>query len=73
MWDGYLFHVLLVGKPVSGSGKKDPMDIPLVKWRAPFHPIPMTEYVRMIAEYEAAPPGSPLRTPDEPVDMRNVP
>jgi hypothetical protein len=73
LWDGYEWHVLLTGKPVSGSGKKDPMDIPLVKWKAPFHPISLAEYVKMIEQYETAAPGSPLRTPDQPVNLRQAP
>ena len=73
LWDGYLFHVLLIGKPVPGSGRSDPMDIPMVLWKAPFHPISLTEYVRMIEEYENAPPGSPLRTPDQPINLREAP
>lgn len=71
--DGYLWHVLLIGKPVPRSGRSDPIDIPFVRDRAPFHPIPLSEYVRMINEYEEAPVGSPLRTPNEPVDLKGAP
>lgn len=72
-WDGHHWHVLLIGEPVRGSGQRDPMDIPFVRARGPFHPIPEGEYLRMIRDYETAPPGSPLRTPDQPVNLRGVP
>lgn len=73
LWDGYLWHVLLIGKPVVGSGRSDPLDIPFVQWRAPFHPIPFIEYVRLIQDYEMALPGSPLLTPNEPINLREAP
>jgi hypothetical protein len=70
LWDGEMWHCLLTGRPVRGSGTCDPMDIPFIRDRAPFHPVSEIEYLQLVLAYEAARPGSPLLTPDEPVDMR---
>ena len=65
--------VLLTGKVVPGSGARLAKDIPLLLWRAPFAPITEREYDSLLAAYEAAPPGHPLRWPDDPVDLRAAP
>jgi hypothetical protein len=73
IYDGYNWHVLLRGEPVKGSGQADPHDIPFVRFRAPFHPITMREYHDLLDDYRDAKPGSPLLTPDEPVNLRGAP
>jgi hypothetical protein len=72
LWDGEFWHVLLIGKPVRGSCEKDPLDIPFVRDRGPFHPITMRQYHDMLDDYRAATPGSPLLTPDVPVNLREA-
>lgn len=71
--DDGLWHVLINGNPVPGSPQPDPLLIPMVCWRGPFHAIPETEYQTMLAEYRNAAPGTPLTTPREPVDLRGSP
>lgn len=68
--DGFEWHVLVIGKVASGSGKADPFEIPLIQYRWPLHPISEREYQAMMAEYAAAKPGSPLTTPDQAIDLR---
>ena len=70
MHDGYEWNVLVIGKVAFGSGKADPFEIPIIAHRWPLHPISQQEYDAMMAEYALAKPGSPLATPDEPVDLR---
>lgn len=70
LYDGVLWHCLLTGKPVPGSGTLDPMDIPMIRDRGPFHAIDWETYTALIAAYEGAPPGTPLATPNEAVDLR---
>ena len=48
-------------------------DNPFLLWRSPFHKISEAEYYRLIAAYENAPAGHPLRTPEKPVDLRAAP
>jgi hypothetical protein len=67
--DGF-WDVLLNGSPVARSGQLDPMDIPFVLNRGPFAPISEHEYRALILEFEMAADGSPLKTPDEPVNLR---
>jgi hypothetical protein len=73
IYDGVLWHCLLIGHPVFASGTYDVLDIPFVRTRGPFHPISEAEYVAMLAEYERAVPGSPLKSPDDRVDLRSAP
>lgn len=73
LWDGYHWHVLLLGKPVPESGRSDPLQIPFIRDRAPFHPITITQYYELMDEYGRAGPGSPLLMPDMPVDLRAAP
>jgi hypothetical protein len=70
--DNGLWHVLLCGRPVSGSPARDPEQIQLVLWRGPFDPISEHEYRALVLEHEMAPAGSPLRNPDEPVNLRQA-
>lgn len=70
LWDGFEWHCLLRGEVVSESGRKDPNDIPFIRNRGPFHPISIQEYLELITAYRNARPGSPLSTPDLPVDFR---
>lgn len=70
LWDGYNWHCLLIGVAVPGSGQRDPLFIPFIRDRGPFHPITLSEYHNMIDDYRAAQHGSPLLTPNEPVNLR---
>lgn len=70
LWDGYAWHALLIGVAVKGSGQKDPLHIPFIRDRGPFHAITVHQYHDMLEEYRTAKPGSPLLTPDVPVDLR---
>jgi hypothetical protein len=71
-WDGDLWHVLLNGEPVPHSGQLDPMEIPFVLFKGPFPAITPDEYRCLIMEHEMAGPGSPLRTPDQAVNLRRA-
>lgn len=73
LFDGYDWHVLLIGKVAFGSGRADPFDIPLIKHRWPLFPITLSEYGVMIDAYANARLGSPLLTPNEPVNLRGSP
>jgi hypothetical protein len=73
LWDGYKWHCLLRGQPVSASGQQDPLHIPFIKWHAPFHPIGVQEYLELVHAYNNARPGSPLLTPEKPISMRDIP
>lgn len=73
LYDGYEWHVLIIGQVTPGSGRRDPFDIPLIKKRWPLHEITQQEYDDMIAAYARAKPGSPLKTPDQPVNLRGSP
>lgn len=70
LWDGAEFHCLLSGEPVKGSPAPDPALIDFILYRGPFHSVSETEYETLLAAYRAAPAGHPLRTPDEPVNLR---
>jgi hypothetical protein len=52
---------------------KDPLNIPFIRDHAPFHPISLRQYHDLLDDYRNAKPGSPLLTPDEPVDLRGAP
>ena len=65
--------VLLNGTVVQGSGHTKAKHIPFLSYRAPFHEITEAEYHDLIRQYREAPPGDPLRTPDEAVDVRSAP
>ena len=65
------WFVMLRGE-VIGSGD-DPNDIPIIRLRGPFHPIGGGEYAILLEAYRVARPGSPLLTPNEPVNLRNAP
>jgi hypothetical protein len=64
---------LLNGDVVKGSGKPLARDIPFLLYRSPFTPISEAEYDALLRAYENAPPGHPLRSPEEPVDLRGAP
>ena len=65
--------VLLNGKIVPGSGEALARNIPFLLWRAPFSPITEAAYDELLKAHASAPPGHPLRTPGEPVDLRSAP
>lgn len=69
-FDGIWWHCICNGVVTRDSGRRDPADISLILWRGPFHRIPESEYMRILRDYDEAPPGSPLRTPNEPVNIR---
>ncbi len=64
---------LLNGVAVPGSGAALAKDVPFLLWRSPFHSVTEAEYLSIIRAYERAPPGHPLRTPDQPIDLRQAP
>lgn len=64
---------LLCGKAVEGSGAEKAKDVPFLLWRSPFHRITEQAYAELLAAYETAPPGHPLRQPGEKIDLRNAP
>lgn len=69
-FDGATWHVLLNGAVQPGSGALDPSDIPFILWRGPFWSITEAEYMAILREYQDAGRGTPLRTPDQPVNLR---
>lgn len=71
MFDDGRWFVLLRGEVVGFAA--DPTDIPLVKWRGPFHEISEEDYADLMAEYRKARPGSPLLTPEQPINLRDSP
>ena len=73
MFDGWDYHVLVTGEVVFGSGKPNPMDIPLLRERWPLHPISDREYGELMDAYANAKPGSPLLSPNEPINLRGSP
>lgn len=73
LFDGYEWHVLVIGKVANGSGKLNPNDIPLLARRWPMLPITPSEYGSLIDAYANAKPGSPLLTPNEPINLRGSP
>ena len=64
---------LLNGEVVPGSGAEKAKDINFLLWRSPFTPITPQEYDALLQAHESAPPGHPLRTPGEKVDLRSAP
>lgn len=74
-FDGYLWHVLIVGQVAHGSGNQDPRGIPFLDKHWPMHPIEEKEYMQLLREYlEAAKvPGHPLLTPDRATKLREAP
>ena len=68
--DGEFWQMLRNGEPVRLSGQRDPLDIPFVRLWGPFHAITQAEYEEILAAYQAAEPGTPLASPDEPVNLR---
>lgn len=75
--EGGLWFVLLNGKPVHGSGAAHLHDIPFVHPPASigarmFHPVTEPEYLMLLDALAAAEEGTPLATPDAPVDLRNA-
>lgn len=70
--DDGMWHCLVIGSPVHGSPQSDPSLIPFVRQNGPFREIAEAEYYALIAEYDAAGPGSPLLTPNEPINLRNA-
>ena len=64
--------VLIAGVLVKGSGLyEDPLMIAFLLHSWPLHPIDEAEYDRLMTEYEGAPSGHPLHTPDQKVSMRD--
>lgn len=52
VYDGIEWHCLLNGVVQTGSGARDPMDIPFVLWNAPFWPITEAEYMTFLRAYQ---------------------
>lgn len=73
MMDSGRWVVLLNGSVVDGSGVADPFDIPFLLYHWPLHPIEESEYDALVRAHAAAPPGHPLRTPGDKVDLRAAP
>jgi hypothetical protein len=69
MWDHGVWIILVNGEVAKGSGTDDPWDCPFYR-RGPFAPISAQQYDNLMWQYEAAPPGHPLRTPGDKVDWR---
>lgn len=63
--DEFGWHVLIDGQPAAGSSQQDWLDVPLLKWRWPLHPISEAEYNKL---RDASGPD-----PTEPVDLRQAP
>lgn len=71
MFDGIWWHCLINGQPTEDSGRwRDPEKIHFITWSGPFHSTTEEEYLKLIAAYETAPAGSPLRSPAERIDLR---
>lgn len=68
-----MWVVLLNGEVMKGSGVADPFDIPFLLYHWPLHPISESEYEALVRQHAAAPPGHPLRTPGDKVDLRSAP
>lgn len=66
--DEQTWYCLLNGALV-GFGA-DPADIPFIQNHGPFHPISPGEYYDMILAYADAKPGTPLKDPQSPVNLR---
>jgi hypothetical protein len=64
---------LLCGEVVPGSGARLAKEVPFLLWRSPFYRISEQEYDALLRAYAAAPPGHPLRTPGDKVDLRAAP
>lgn len=64
---------LLSGQIVPGSCAARARDVPFLLWRSPFHPVSEAEYAALLAAYQDAPVGHPLRSPNEAVDWRAAP
>lgn len=73
MVDSGLWVCLLNGEVAKGSGVADPFDIPFLLYNWPLHPITAEEYDALIRAHASAPPGHPLRTPGDKVDLRGAP
>jgi len=50
----------------------DPSMISFVMYRGPFHPISEDEYMAIVRDYAEAQPGSPLKTPDKSINLRQT-
>lgn len=60
---------------VNGRGDHwayDPAKIPFIWRHGPFHSVTEDEYLAILKDYAEAHPGSPLNTPDEPVNLRRI-
>lgn len=64
---------LLNGDVVPGSGARLAKEVPFLLWRSPFYRISENDYDALIRAHAAAPPGHPLRTPGDKVDLRSAP
>lgn len=65
-----LWFVLVAGKVTTDSGKADPFEVSLLLHQWPLHPVDEVTYLALLAEVEAAQPGTPMATPDQSVDLR---
>lgn len=75
--EGGLWIVLLNGTAVHGSGAAHLHDIPFVHPHGMigarmFHPISEGQYLALLDALAAAEDGTPLATPDAPVDLRSA-
>lgn len=66
--DRNTWYVLVNGEPVGSAS--DPADIPFIRDKGPFHEIDYEVYLQILDEYSAAKPGTPLRNPHAPVNLR---
>ncbi len=65
--------VLVNGILQPGSGSLDWRDLPIILNRWPFHRVTRERYDLLLAAHRDAPPGSPLKSPGQAVDLRQAP
>lgn len=70
VYDDTAWHVLVNGSVQPGSGAADPAEIPFILWRGPFWSITEAAYMAILRAYQEAKIGTPLRTPDRAVNLR---
>lgn len=68
IWDGAEWSVLVNGEERGRAA--DPVEIDFILYHGPFWPISEAEYAQILIAYGKAKPGTPLATPDAPVDFR---
>jgi len=54
------------------AGRNDPSEIPFIILHGPFHEITEEQYMAILRDYQEAAPGSPLETPEQPVNVRQA-